>query len=404
MRPKILVLTRYFHPAFEAGGPIQSLSAGFAALCEVLDFRVITGARDLTGASVFADVERDRWTEVGGVQVQYLSEGSSWSRAVVRLLRGTPHDAVYLNSAFDPTFTIVPLVARALGLIPDVPVLLAPRGEFYPHALALKAWKKRPYLAFARAIGLYRGVHWQAADEVEADQIEQLFGVGVGASAADGGRVLIAPNIVPDLVSPEGDAPHRASADGRRTLSIAFLSRIVPKKNLVHALGVLAEVSAPVELTVYGPIEDTDYWARCSRLISALPPNVKVEYGGIIPHERVVDTLSAHDLFLLPTFGESFGHVIREALVAGLPVLISDQTPWQHVAKVGAGWAFDLADRAAFVAAIERVAAWSDDERAAAREAARGCGERGVDEGTALDRQLRVFEQLTGKELKERAR
>ena len=36
----------------------------------------------------------------------------------------------------------------------------------------------------------------------------------------------------------------------------------------------------------------------------------------------------AHDLFVFPTLGENFGHVIYESLMCGTPVLVSDNTPW----------------------------------------------------------------------------
>jgi glycosyltransferase involved in cell wall biosynthesis len=40
----------------------------------------------------------------------------------------------------------------------------------------------------------------------------------------------------------------------------------------------------------------------------------------------------------LPTLNENFGHAIVEALGAGCPVLISDQTAWRHLEQSGGGW------------------------------------------------------------------
>jgi glycosyltransferase involved in cell wall biosynthesis len=76
-----------------------------------------------------------------------------------------------------------------------------------------------------------------------------------------------------------------------------------------------------------------------------------------VPHHRLEEMLTAHHLFCLPTQGENFGHAIFEALAAGRPVLISDQTPWRSLAKRKAGWDIPLSDSTGFVNAIETVAA-----------------------------------------------
>lgn len=57
-----------------------------------------------------------------------------------------------------------------------------------------------------------------------------------------------------------------------------------------------------------------------------------------------MNTLSAYDLFLLPTLGENYGHVIHEALLAGCPVLISNRTPWRNLEALGIGWDLPLED------------------------------------------------------------
>lgn len=52
--------------------------------------------------------------------------------------------------------------------------------------------------------------------------------------------------------------------------------------------------------------------------------------------------MSEHDLLLMPTLGENFGHVIPEALISGCPVLISDRTPWRELESKKAGWDIPL--------------------------------------------------------------
>ena len=86
-------------------------------------------------------------------------------------MSNTPHDLLYLNSFFDPIFTLRPLLAQRLRLAPDKPILIAPRGQFSRGALQLKRWKKALYLALVCSFRLYKGVTWHASSDFEASDI-----------------------------------------------------------------------------------------------------------------------------------------------------------------------------------------------------------------------------------------
>ncbi|EPZ59913.1 glycosyl transferases group 1 family protein [[Clostridium] sordellii ATCC 9714] len=83
---------------------------------------------------------------------------------------------------------------------------------------------------------------------------------------------------------------------------------------------------------------------------------------GSVETEEVVNVLKQHHVFLFPTFGENYGHVIQEALSAGCPVILSDQTPWQDLEKNGAGYVFPIDDDEKFVLALEKYAYMGDIE------------------------------------------
>ena len=68
------------------------------------------------------------------------------------------------------------------------------------------------------------------------------------------------------------------------------------------------------------------------------------------------------DFLLLPTQGENFGHAIFEAFAAGLPVIISDQTPWKDLQNQQIGWDLPLDQPAAFAEAIAQAAMMSQEQ------------------------------------------
>jgi len=249
--------------------------------------------------------------------------------------------------------------------------VLAPRGEFSEGALHLKRCKKSVFIRTSTWLKIYDGLTWQASSFVEAADIKRVMRVGLRKA----GRVTVSGHVVvaPDLGDSGSNAGSSADAGVRhrpdKPLRACFLSRISPKKNLDYALRVLADVHVQVRFVIYGPIEDAAYWARCEGLIAKLPSNIQIVHEGEVLPERVVPTLMQNDLFLFPTRGENFGHVIHEALRAGLPLLISDQTPWRGLEERGVGWDLPLDDMSAFARRIEEVAGWStaDHQRWAAR-------------------------------------
>src|SRR5690606_35480834 len=117
-RPVILTLTGHYVPAFKAGGPVRSIANIVANLGEELCFRVLCSDRDLGDVAPFAGIARDEWIPVGKALVRYTSPEARSFPSLVRILRTTPHDLLYLNSFFSPQSTILPLLARRLGLIP----------------------------------------------------------------------------------------------------------------------------------------------------------------------------------------------------------------------------------------------------------------------------------------------
>ncbi len=362
-KPIILTFVGCYLPGYKAGGPVRTIANMVSILSDELDFRIITSDRDLFETKPYPDVVTDAWNTVGKARVFYTSPKMRSLWCMARLIRETPHDVLYLNSFFSPVFTQRPLLARWLGMTPRRPTIVAPRGEFSKGALALKTWKKNPYIAVVKSLGIYKDITWQASSEFEADAIRQAMGMTAK-------RIVLAIVLAPDMsdgvksVKESNGYGHRVAGS---PLRVCFLSRICPMKNLDFALRVLAQVRVPVEFDIYGVAEDTAYWTHCQSLAKSLPAHVVLRYHGKIDHEKVHQALASHDLFFLPTRGENYGHVIFEALAAGLPILISDQTPWRNLEALGVGWDLSLMAEEKFCAVLEAQSALSHEAVAAQR-------------------------------------
>jgi glycosyltransferase involved in cell wall biosynthesis len=122
-----------------------------------------------------------------------------------------------------------------------------------------------------------------------------------------------------------------------------------------------------VEFNIYGPKESLPYWDECKRLIADLPANVKAVYFGEVEHADVRSVIATHDVFFVPTRGENFGHVFLEALSAGVPLLVSDQTPWRNLKEKSLGWDIALDKPLEFARALEDAARRSGADRAMSR-------------------------------------
>lgn len=356
---KVLAFNRHYLPGFKAGGPIRSLANMAEALGDEIRFFIGTTDRDLGDAEPYPEIDTNAWIKVGKAEVRYFAPRNISIRAIRALIEEVRPDCIYLNSFFDPIFSLRVLIARRVGLIPRMPLLLAPRGEFSLGALTLKSLRKLAYVKGALISGLTRDVMWHASTAIEADDISRAMSIG-SSSIAVGSDLATAP--------PANAASAWRPRESGRPFRLCFLSRISPKKNLTGALRAIGLVKASVVFDIYGPKEDESYWVECQKLIDELPPHVSVAYRGEVAHQDIATVFACYDLFLFPTLGENYGHVIFEAMSVGLPVLTSDQTPWNDLREAGAGWAI-APDPSSIATCIDEAAHWTLAEQSAARSA-----------------------------------
>jgi glycosyltransferase involved in cell wall biosynthesis len=372
-----------YPPAFLAGGPARSLHALVEALADEFSFFVVTSATDALTPGPMLTVTPGRWSVFGRALVWYGLRRHMTPRTVARLLRESNPEIIYLNSLLDYRFGILPLLV-ARTLFRSVPIVLAPRGELSPGALAFKRQKKQLFITTFRLLNLHNAVAWHASTDRERADIERVFGLNV--------KVHVAIDLRAGLSGEGLDPNHRQSRSDGQGASLVFLSRIVRKKNVATLIEAMRFVRGSARLFIAGPVEDPGYWDECQGLINDLPDPRTVTYLGPIPGDEVVSFLNGFDLFVLPTLGENFGHVVLESLAAGTPVIVGDDTPWHQLEPSGAGWLCDPADARALADRIEHFLSLGVPAQERMRAAAREVAQEVLSDPSGVDANRSMFQ------------
>ncbi|HEY4155351.1 MAG TPA: glycosyltransferase family 4 protein [Puia sp.] len=337
----ILILTDWYEPGYKAGGPIQSCRNFVSAMHESYRLSVLTLDRDLGDTENYPGIQPGEWTHrEPGLPVYYATAETLNRRLLADLIEFRNPDFIYLNSMYSYRFSILPLFLLWRKKI-RAQIILAPRGMLQQGALKFKPGKKKLFIALLNVLGISRKIHFHATDEQEKRDILRQF--------PKAGRVEVISNFSGSV--PAYSVPVKKMAGELRCV---YISRIIPKKNILFFLKMLNLVPERIQLqfTIYGEVEDEKYWLRAQKVIHFLPGNIEVLYRGPLPHAEVIPAMEANHVFVLPTLGENFGHAVFEALSAGRPVLISDQTPWRGLRDEQTGWDISLDNLEAWLAAL----------------------------------------------------
>jgi glycosyltransferase involved in cell wall biosynthesis len=205
-------------------------------------------------------------------------------------------------------------------------VVIASRGMLQQEALNQKKWKKKIYTTLLKTSRILDSVTWHSTNTNETEDIYRTFN-------AENINMISNVPIVPNNNS------KKIESQKSKLVSVSLNTEM---KNIHFLIEVLKDVKQQINYDIYGPIKDKDYWQRCEAIIDTLPENIKVEYKGEIDPDKIGDVLPNYNLFVLPTLGENFGHAIFEAFANGIPVLISDRTPWRNLEKQNIGFDLDL--------------------------------------------------------------
>lgn len=327
---KILHVVPTYLPAVRYGGPIYSVHA----LCQNLaaaghDVHVFTTSVDGPQDS---DVSHDRPVERDGVQVHYSR--SRWLRRLyysadlaARLSASTGQfNVVHLHSVF-----LFPTLAGArASLRAKVPYVLSPRGMLVRELIERRsAPTKRGWIRLFERANLSQAarIHLTSREEERA-----LTDLGLA--------------LAPTCIIPNGvDAPSAFSADAvspdvraliAERFDILSFGRISWKKGLdrlIHAMAALPQA----RVLIAGNDED----GLAPKLRNAAEQLGVGDRLRLLPrHVGETDKealFAAARVFVLPSLSENFGNVVAEAMIRGLPVVVTERVGAAEVVEASGG-------------------------------------------------------------------
>ena len=248
---------------------------------------------------------------------------------------GSEYDIAHIHALFSPVSSTAATVARWQSL----PYILRPLGTLDPADLTKKKQFKQIYAALLERPNLQGAAALHFTSDQEA-KVSERFGVTTHDMVIPLGVML------PEFSC--SDAEAQRVIRQRYTIPqdvpiVLFMSRIDPKKGLdllLPALNKLREADQSFHFILSGGNpQDQGYVDTVNDQIKTSALRDCTTITGFVSGDLKTQILQAADIFVLPSYYENFGIAVAEAMMAGKPVVISDQVHiWQDIKTSNSGW------------------------------------------------------------------
>ena len=341
-KKKVFLLYPYYWPLYKAGGPVQSLYNLVEFFKDYIDYYCISLTNDLDGSKPDQVLNPNAWCKGTHNENIYYTQRVS-TVLLFKLIRAISPDVLLINGLFNYNFVLPGIIA---GKLFGIKIIISPRGMLQSWGLKKNSLLKKIFLIGLRFL-LNKNQSWHATDLQEKSDIQKHFGVNQ--------VVHIASNIPRKLTRPvELKFP-----SSREKIKLVFLSLINPNKNLHLVIDEIKKTNGKYSLDIYGPAVNIEYWELCCKKMEGCS---LINYKGAVNPWQVPEILQQYHFFILPTQGENFGHAIFDALASGVPVIISDRTPWKDLDSFKAGFYLNLEDPNAIQKVFETISSLTSEQ------------------------------------------
>lgn len=259
------------------------------------------------------------------------------------------YDIVHIHSLFSYPSTLAARLARRR----HIPYIIRPFGTLDRACIQNHYIRKRIYFDLIERKNIENAAFIHCTSEAEAQEVRRLVpGVCIK---------IIPPGLTPDEYNRKDESLPSNLRPIQDKKNILFLSRIHPGKGLellLQAMAALREERKDFHLFLAGSGKKVyvDKMHALSRRLG-LPDDVTF-LGEVIGKEKMALYRNA-DMFILPSYHESFGVAVVEAMASGCPVLISNRVAiHDEIQRAGAGLIFST-ELKSLVAALRKLL---DDE------------------------------------------
>lgn len=329
---RILHVIPSYIPAYQIGGPVKFTHD----LCKALASRGL-------GVSVFTTTAGLDWlprplpctNNIDGVEVTYfpasLFKKYNHAYGIARAIkeRVQDYDAVHIHSVFSYTTFVASSACRKNR----IPYILNPFGALDADMINLKnALAKKVYIEMIEKNNIEGASVIQLASDYERRKFQAL-----GFNQ----RVEIIPlGIDLSEYNRHEDILRSRYPELKEKKIILFLGRIHSKKGLeilLKAFRKVITVRDDTYLVVVGPIDG--YAKKIINFVKKSALSKRVIFTDMLLGADKVAAFYASDIFVLSSYGESFGIAALEALACGVPVVLTREVGLSpDVEEYGAGF------------------------------------------------------------------
>jgi glycosyltransferase involved in cell wall biosynthesis len=285
-------------------------------------FRVLVRSERLAQSIAPApNLEVERLPEVGVAQRLRFTYAELPKR-----LRSWGADLYFSAGESAPLRAHCPMIASFRNPIP-----YAPRDPLLSSRIKLRLW----------ALRVVTRISARACDRImfvshdSARWIGDLFGVPPHRRAVVHHGIDLAA-----WARPVGAGVGSAARRG----SILSVSSVHRHKNYVRLIQAWAELArrrdALPDLVIIGDNQDPDYWAEMQRAREATGPLAeRIRILGEVPYAEVRRYYADADVFVFPSYLETFGHPMVEAMASRAPVVAADTPVFREIGGDAARYA-----------------------------------------------------------------